>query len=203
MTYDSATIAAIIERLPRFVLLRGPTLACHNFAHELAKYDPANRIIIQQFRDPLIDGMVQTIFDGAYLEVDYNNNPDAWDKALPVGAFPVSVGTYVEVLAQNIRNDLGLDILGRIFIRNYRNNGYHDLQPTVILKDYDHHFDVRAILDHYSQSDLLEINLGTVAFVQQKLDTHAAHNVYWIAVPEPKAQVQQFIHDRMNERQPA
>lgn len=177
--------------LPRFILLHGPFQTCVNFGTELMNRQ--GNIVNIDFEEPILDGILATFYNGDVLGFDPS------DFAVRCGYMPDTKTVFQDWANQQaglMRQSLGDDILGRIFLREFRESGYD--YTHILIRDFNHPPDVQPLLKYWSQSEFCVINLGPLT------DTFMANcgirRCYWIAVPEPKAQVDQLLHELQNER---
>lgn len=179
----------MIEQLPRFIFLNGPRKDCHAFATELCNRDTTQSVLQDNLSHCLIEGMIQTLYSGAFLEIDVDQ-PDTWTRILPVGN-NTTIEEYLEVQSDTIRGLLGNDILGQIYIKDYRANGYEDIVHTTILRDYDYALDARPFIQTYGQAALCCVQLNSPS---KSLKNPIHHNIH-IGVTQPKLQVDQLLLD--------
>jgi hypothetical protein len=182
----------MLENLPRFLMLHGPRNDCHPFAEELLRRDIANAMLQDDLSHCLIEGMIQSLFNGAWLEVD-PEKPETWDRLLPVGV-PTSIHTYIDHLADLHRSLLGEDILGQIYLKDYLANGYDEMLHTIVIRDYNHVQDAKPFLAKYSQSAIACVHIGKMDNFKPPINRN-----YWVPTLDPKSQVDQFLHDLQQE----
>jgi hypothetical protein len=179
----------MLEQLPRFILLNGPRKDCHAFATELCDRDVTKSILQDDLSHCLVEGMIQTLYSGAFLEVDIDQ-PDTWTRILPIG-HNTTIEEYIDVQRDTLRGLLGNDILGQIYLKDYLANGYEDLIHTVILRDYDYPMDARPFIQRYGQAALCCVQFQSLT---KPFKTPIHHNIH-IATTQPKLQVDQLLLD--------
>lgn len=180
-----------MDNLPRFILLHGPFQSCVNFGTELMNRH--GNIVNIDLEEPILDGIIATFYDGDILSFDPN------DFAVRCGYIPETkyvFQDYVDDYKRWMRDLLGPDILGRIFIKEFRETGF-DYQH-VLIRDVHHIPDIQCLLKTWSQTEFCLINLGPLT--ETFMANAGIKRCYWIAATDPKKQVDELLHQLKNER---
>lgn len=180
-----------MDNLPRFTLLHGPFQSTVNFSTELQSR--SGNIVNVDFEEPILDGIIATMYNGDVLAFDPN------DFAVRLGFMPDTKVVFQDWVNRQkglMRGDLGEDILGRIFLKEYNEIGF-DYQ-YIVVRDFDHPPDVQPLLKNWSQSEFCVVNLGPLT--ETFMANCGVRRCYWIAATDPKAQVDEFFRQLKAER---
>src|SRR5262245_18203568 len=138
-----------LPQLPQFLLLSGPRMSRIHFAHELIEHSK-NHLVFLDFETPLIDAAFDTIFThDMHFKLDFND-PATWLSDIPFSD-NINLDTWIDPQRIYVRHLRGPDILARILLRDYHENDWHNMWPTIIIRDHDNQADLKTIQAKYGK----------------------------------------------------
>jgi hypothetical protein len=127
-------------RFPQFICLVGPRPQAHALYAELQKRHDLTHM---DFCDPIIEATLTTFYNNLQIDVDAE-----WSNTIPNTL--MRFGEWVNCQAKFMKSIHGPDILGKIFLKYYLENGWQDLFPTLIIRDAKAE-DYKVLLDHFGK----------------------------------------------------
>jgi len=158
------------------------------FAHELIERSK-NRLAFLDFETPIIDSLFSTLYtNDQQFKMDFFN-PTTWLSNIPFSNV-ITLEDWVEKQRINFRLTLGLDILARILLRDYRENDWQSLWPTLIIRDFDELADLKTIQSAYGLDSCHNIILEAY---DKNAQLPRGCNSTWLPLSTPTEQADKFL----------
>jgi hypothetical protein len=137
------------------------------------------------FDDPLVDAMMCTLYHSEWRTCDGFLIPmPTRDQLIPHSSY-ITVDAWLTKQRQHIGDDLGPDILGKIFLGTYA-KGYENAFPYTLICDLDDPFDLSQICKRYGPDSCTVVTLNGAPPIPFQ-------NLIGISASTPKEQVNDFL----------